>query len=394
MASACGGTDAHSAVGPAARSSGKLAPLLVSPTGSDGNPCSAASPCQSFQRAYDVAQPGQVVLVAGGNYPQEAISGTKTGPKVVFRPAAGAVVNVDWFSIHASQLEVRDLTAGGFDAFADSNGFTARNLDIGPFYIYGSSNISIIGGDIGPSYNPGGTTPVAYIAYGDGPDGSRVAPHNVLIDGALFHDFRRGSPLDHMEWLQVSGGDGITIRNSRFTHCDIFDIFFTEWSGPAPPKNILLENDFFDVASIDGVPGNTYYSLRFSDNMSQYENITMRYDSFAQQYSIDVSPVINFQITANVGPFPGCVEGIVYSHNVWDKGRCGATDRQGKLGFVDQANFNLHLARGSAAIRAGDPKDFPRDDIDGDKRPTRVAPDAGADQHNWVQKRTKRSRGH
>src|SRR4051794_22361928 len=42
--------------------------LFVAPGGNDGGDCSAADPCRSFDRAYHVARPGQVVQLAGGDY--------------------------------------------------------------------------------------------------------------------------------------------------------------------------------------------------------------------------------------------------------------------------------------------------------------------------------------
>jgi hypothetical protein len=48
--------------------------------------------------------------------------------------------------------------------------------------------------------------------------------------------------------------------------------------------------------------------------------------------------------------------------------------------FVDENGFDLHLARGSAAIDRGDPSAYPRRDIDGQRRPGGRAPDAGADE--------------
>ena len=40
------------------------ATLQLSPSGSDSNPCTSISPCASMNRAYSVAQPGDVVRLA------------------------------------------------------------------------------------------------------------------------------------------------------------------------------------------------------------------------------------------------------------------------------------------------------------------------------------------
>src|SRR5262245_45829006 len=49
------------------------AKVFVSTTGSDQANCSRVSPCKTFDRAYRVAQPGQVVEVAGGTYGSQTI---------------------------------------------------------------------------------------------------------------------------------------------------------------------------------------------------------------------------------------------------------------------------------------------------------------------------------
>ena len=75
-----------------------------------------------------------------------------------------------------------------------------------------------------------------------------------------------------------------------------------------------------------------------------------------------------------------------YDYNLYEDGiPCGAHDRVGNPRYVDAAGFDLHLRAGSAAIGAGNPGDHPASDIDGDRRPTRVAPDAGADEFDRAQ---------
>jgi hypothetical protein len=357
--------------------------LFVSATGSPGSRCTQSSPCGSFQRAYELAKSGQVVEVAAGTYPEQELEGTRSEPKVVFRPSPDATVNVDFFNVYADHVEVRDFKGGGFNTYAEVDGFTARNLDISIFGIYGSSNVSIIGGDIGPSYRngPNGqSTYVSYITYGA--NGTQ-APRNILIDGAYIHDYRRSSPDEHLECLHIPGGDGITIRNSRFRRCDVFNIFFTKWAGPDPPKNVLIENNFFDKPTLDGGYGVccTYYAVHFSDAMERFENITLRYNSAANaEFSVGQGPKTNVRFIANVGVRGSCPNDIVFSYNVWDGRRCGRTDRRERNPFVDPASSNLHLRPGSAAINAGDPKVFPRRDIDGQRRPLGKRPDAGADE--------------
>ena len=357
--------------------------LYVSTGGSDANPCTAAAPCLTFNRAYRRAAPGAVVDVRSGTYPEQAIGGTKAKPGVVFRPARGARVTVDWFEVHADKLELRGFHTGGWNAHEDSDGFTARNLDAANFGIYGAANLRILGGDYGPSYKPSGTTLVNYIAYG-GTDTNPVGPRNVLIDGAYIHDVRRGSASSHTECMFVNAGDGITIRNSRFQRCDVFDIFFTRGPYGPPATHVLLENNFFDEATVDGRYDVccTYYAVRFSDQIGQLDHVTLRYNSALQSLNVGTTNNVDVQLIANVGPRrqSECGGGIAFAYNVWTAARCSRTDRRAPSRFVDPEHLNLHLKRGSRAVNAGDPTNFPKRDIDGQRRPTGRRPDAGADE--------------
>jgi hypothetical protein len=361
--------------------------LYLSPAGSDANPCSATAPCRNFQRAYDLAQPGATVVLAGGSYGSQRVSGTKSAPAVVFKPAAGASVSLGGLDVYADNLEIRDLAAGYWLSYAESSGFTARNLDVSFFQIYGSANITVAGGDVGPSYTPGGNSTVNYITYGAN---GTVAPTNVVVDGVYFHDFRRGSSLDHMECLMVVGGNGIAVRNSRFVRCDIFNIFFTQWAGPAPPKNVVLEDNFFNSTTTDGNLGGTSLSVQFSGHMNLMSGYTIRNNSFAMPVGID-APVSGVSFIGNVMPYSGCVGGVSYTYNVMQDnlgGRCGSTDKvvsgtryeNDKLGFVNPTGGDLHLTATSPAINAGSPTNFALADIDGQARPMGAAPDAGADE--------------
>src|SRR5437667_344913 len=78
------------------------ASFYVSPTGNDAGPCTQVAPCASFDRAYKLAKPGQVVEVAGGEYGSQVIESRpttrnlnpgcapgSTAPCIGFRPAAG-----------------------------------------------------------------------------------------------------------------------------------------------------------------------------------------------------------------------------------------------------------------------------------------------------------------
>jgi hypothetical protein len=358
--------------------------LYVAPVGSDASPCTQLEPCASFVRAYQVARPGQVVEVRGGTYGFQLLTGTKAGPSVVFAPAPGESVSVTGVSVRADNLELRDLTIAVWDVYSESDRLTVRNVDTSFFGIYGSSNTSVLGGDVGPSYRPGAPFDTVWVTF----DRNFAAPRSVLIDGVYFHDFRRGNVADHTQCIFIVGGDGVTIRNSRFVRCDVFSIYVgTPWFGEnlPPIRNLRLENNLFDASTIDGDYGCCAYSVRIAGDWRLLENIRIAYNSAKMPMAIgDVgTPRRNVSVVGNAMPFGSCLSGIRYRHNVFAAGRrCARTDRtvpsvEG-LGFLDPAGLDFRLRAGSAAMNAGDPRDYPARDIFGRRRPRGRAPDAGA----------------
>jgi hypothetical protein len=379
--------------------------LYVASTGSDDNACSQEARCQTFDRAYRGAQPGQTVEVAEGTYPEQTLlyDPTKTSElDVVFRPAPGAKVTVagvtvgsDRYTAGASHVTFRDLTLGGWlvegcgspggdaqcAAGPESGGddITFLNVTVrGGVFVNSGTNISMIGGSVGPGVNYHPDVQNSYLM--------KKRPRNVLFDGVLFHDWTRtakpcdASGLCHVECLQISSGDYITIRNSRFRHCDIFDVHVDDgvsW-GTGFPTHVTVENNFFG-RSTDGAGGRVYYGL----SIYGASQVLVRNNSWVQppRFPPAKNPARDFKVVGNIGPYDrfACDGRIRYSHNVWQGARCGRTDRNVRaLGFRRPAALDLRLVPGSPGIDAGDDSSFPSTDIDGRRRPAGRGPDAGA----------------
>ena len=402
----------------------RACPLLVSIRGSDSNNCSQKSPCLTFNRAYHVAEPGQVVEVANGGYLEQTLlydpkkAGAKR-PHVVFQPAPGAKVKI-WGDINiadvrsvkgASHVTLRNMTINSTvnlegcgvpdgqqcppDATAGTNDLTFENLRVKggvAFLCHSCSNVQILGGVWGPdSYLPshGSLHPEVSPAYDAINFVKLKRPNHILIDGARFQNFARSTSSDHTECLQFEPADYVTIRNSVFTHCDTITLaFFTSLAGdslsPAgfkAPDHIVLENNFIDH-SYDRTGGPTYNGLQ----IGECTNCVIRNNSWLQNAHLPCNAPCgeisrNNLVVGNVGPQSDCGNGgIVFSHNVFQGVACGPTDKNvARLGFVNPARMNLHLLASSPAVNAGDPRDFPRRDIDGQRRPIGRA-DAGADE--------------
>jgi hypothetical protein len=361
--------------GSAGAGTAALPPLYVNPAGADGGRCARAQPCRSFDRAYRVARPGQVVFVAGGTYPDQTIerdASKRSGRDVIFRPSPGArVVIDDTLKINGSHVSFQGMKVREWEVWGPADDVTLRNIDVDAFWITSASNVRIIGGDVGPYENGSSQIRSAYR--------SQVQSRNILVDGVHFHDYDRTDPDSHMECLQVWGTRGLTIRRSKFRRCAIFDVFIANDGDAAGVSDVVVENSFFDEATAGG-----YYALFFDSKGRAMSNILVRNNSLLQGVYVETGsgPISNVRIIGNVGPRnPNhCYEGVVFRHNVWHNARCGATDRRAPAGFRNPATFDLRLNPCSAAVDFGDRQSYPRDDIEGQGRPRGRGPDAGADE--------------
>ena len=354
------------------------ASLFVAPSGSDAGACTSEAPCRSLARAHSLAAAGDVIELAAGRYPAQEIAATGRdgGSPVVVRPATGAQVTLAGLTVAASHVEVRNLEAGSWRVVHPAADVTLRDVDARIMNVYGASRVRVYGGRIGP-YRDGASS---VMATEEG-----VEPRDVLIDGVAFHDYIRTRPEVHMECLYVASADGITIRRSTFRNCAIFDVFFTQLHG-GPTRRVVLENNWLDAAgSRGGDLSRGFYSFVVAEHNVRVADYLIRNNSLLQPFYIagvrDGRPVARVRVVGNAGPLGGdsaCADGVAYSHNVWSDGRCGATDMVADPGFADPGKLDLRLAAGAAAVGAGDPRDYPGDDIAGRQRPEGGAPDAGA----------------
>jgi hypothetical protein len=275
-----------------------------------------------------------------------------------------------------SYFEIRNMTLADAYLAAGTHDVVLRNDQMKLFYLRSTTNVSIIGGGVGPDLlSPNSPT----IGAAD-----TTPSRNTLIDGVTFHDIRIDPsvvPAEHGECLFVQESDGLVIRNSRFQNCSHFDIYFHQISGGGNPRNVTLENNFFAQAQDGG-----FYALFFrNDTGEDITNVTIRHNSAAQGIHFDTDGTIsNVTVEANVyGPTTQgqCVSQVKYAYNVIDGGRCAPTDARAQGGFVNAATNDLHLTRGARALDFVPPTIRGSQlDIDGQVRPARARSDAGASQ--------------
>jgi hypothetical protein len=350
--------------------------LFASPRGGS-TACSRTRPCGSWDRAYHLARPGQVVELAGGTYPGQTLTfdPRKTSSQdVVFRPRKGARVTVagEVELEGVSHVTFKRMTVGDFfigpESTSPDPGAIPRDvsvLDVRQrfFFVRAAVNVRIAGGAVGGVDN----AIVSTIGTYPGQPPAR----NVLVERVRFHDVtRRADPEAHVECLFIQESNGVTVRRSRFTRCDVMGVFVNQILG-GTISNLRIENNFFDRPTDGG-----YYALAvYPVNRGR-----ILYNSFAGTALLRTGNWSNFAVIGNAGRLSACVSGVRFAHNVWSNARCSSTDRRAQPGFRNAARFDLHLKPGAAAVNRGDRGTYPPVDIDGHRRPRGGAPDAGADE--------------
>lgn len=359
----------------------------VATNGKDSNGCTQAAPCLSLNAAYLKASLGDTVSIAAGSYTDQQINADATkvagAGMVTFQPASGATVTLGKVNFNGSvDVTLQNVTISEWDVQMNSYYVTLNNVTVnGGVFILGGSNLTMTSGSVGPGVNfhP-------QIAPVNGWNGQG---QNITFDGVYFHDWTSTNlVLYHMECLQVVGTTNLVIRNSKFHHCDVFDLSFTTYNNAGQVTTPTLENNWFDTATNGG-----YFAINFQ----AMQGGLVRFNSSSQAWVMQSSAsggvgtiTAPITLTANIvngGVLDGDVYGCnptnyaSYNYNVTNGWKCGSTDVNAPTGFVNEAGFDFHLASGAAAIGLVPLSvPAPATDIDGHSRPDGNANDAGASQ--------------
>jgi hypothetical protein len=366
-----------------AEAPGPPAPAVrfVAPGGSEHGSCSSARPCATLGAAYLSAPPGRtIVTIAPGHYPIQTIDADPTleGRRrgvVSYRPDTPGTVDLDELIVDAPDVEVADLRTAGWTILPGGSRVTLRNVEsTASIFVNGAQNVRILGGSVS---SPG--HPMVNGSEVKAVEGSTTPPRNVLFDGVSFHDMLRapGSSY-HVDCLHVMAVDGLIVRRSRFWNCEAFDILFTVFGDAGSPRNVLLENNFFECCN------SGYYSVQLgSDHGEQWSGFELRNNTSNKSFSVSSELTGPIRFIGNLAPGVAgpCRAQITMDWNVWTRGpRCGKHDRIAHVDFADAANGDLHLVGCPPAVGRADPEDTPAVDIDGVERPIGRHADAGADE--------------
>jgi peptidoglycan/xylan/chitin deacetylase (PgdA/CDA1 family) len=298
---------------------------FVSQAGSDSGSCRAASPCRSFDRAYQVARPGERVAVAAGSYPLQRIAPLVTprgGDAVAFAPAAGARVRVQELVVDGSRVSFAGLRTGSWTAGPTAHRVTFLDVHVaGGIFITGARRVRVLGGSVGPGTNYSSEIKAAQ------PGGE--PPRDVVIDGVRFHDWVRDNQEAHVDCLHVLAADGLVVRRSTFRNCEAFAVLLTGYGAAASPTNVLERNDIQCCRS-----GWAGVSLS-SGHGESWRNVTVRRNRSTESYTVGegtTAPGARVLFEGNSGPAPNptiCgLPGVRWADNTWSSGApCGPGDR-------------------------------------------------------------------
>jgi hypothetical protein len=385
----------------------KPALLHLSPDGSDTNRCTRAAPCLSFARAYQLAPAGATVTVAPGRYGSgscERINGSKTA-YVTFAGPARARVACQLLLSDVHRIAFKGITLYQVSASVDSSRIRLLNLsvtcsDAEPYTLYPPDNLcaSFIQSNashvlirhvrVGPTYDSsacGGQDTNKF--------GTLAGMTDLTLDHVTFHDARfAASCSQHTENVVLAGGRNVTFRDCLFENPassgpNTGELFITHY--PSSDQNLdglTVENCIFKrpagSAAIDG------------SSDQQLHNALFRNNTWTSVVFIQDTGYVNVRFVGNLGANQSCptsTAGVSYSHNLWYyDGTSGSADRCGPSDttlsgptaadrlFANFAKGDLRLRRRSPAVDRGDPRDFPRRDFFGIRRPQGKRPDAGA----------------
>lgn len=219
--------------------------VSTAPDASDSNPGTLASPWRTLQKAANTANPGDVVLVRGGIYPEGVVfsrSGNGAGSRIVFRAYPGETPIVDGSALNPATLTENALLLIKDVDWITIDGFELRNLrttsaDVTPKAVFvagACEGIEILNCRIHHIEN--NRTASNGNAHGIAAYGWSAQPITSLrIEGNELHDLVLGAS----EALVVNGNvDGFEVIDNHVHHCNNIGIDFIGYEGVGPSPAI------------------------------------------------------------------------------------------------------------------------------------------------------------
>jgi len=361
---------------------------------------SDAQACGSFSDAYQAAQAGDLVLVKGGNYSNQAINNptAKTGTNpVTFQAATGEMVSLSGLGVDgASYINLTGFTTTNW-AVQNSQHLVLHKIKSGnvglpgeaAVFIANTQDLKAYDSEVGPQ-NPR--------------DGIQIWPSDkgqnkdILFDGLYEHDLDRSLDTgEHTDCVQLASGENVTFRRAIFYNCATQGFYPSGDFGGGVVQNVTLEDSWIGDAQLG------FYGLQIAGpvNGMIVRNNTITGGVNLGASATDVHFIGNFfaqnwDFSYNCGQLAqGAAE---FKYNLVSNSSCDGADPTNKkiAGARDflvnpdattASAYDLHLKSGAPAI---DMSDFTiasgcsSVDFDNDARPVGALCDAGADEFGGV----------
>jgi hypothetical protein len=323
--------------------------VAVSPTGND-SACRRGNvdrPCATFQRAYELARPGDTVAVRAGRYPandpaRDAITifgspRSGTTPVTFACASKGAVTTTAvWFAIKAfnvklsgSCFRLHGLRIGEGDdtsvttrnvrvegvkiegvEVVGAQRVVLRNVEIGPAvycHAQGTQGVGTNGGPITPAMwcDPAGAPYEAFYANRGNADlrfesfihnnAGGINP-TLLMEGSYVHDIQSKDAFNMhtacaLIWtIPGAPANSLVFRGNRFENCAVLGILVESADGVTIEDNVFgyptepLSNGRGD--RVEAPPGNRELVLKTGNGWSP-RNWLIRFNSFSHGLSLD-----------------------------------------------------------------------------------------------------------
>jgi len=324
------------------------ATYYVSPSGSDSWNGSSSTPFRSIQRAADIVNPGDTVIVKPGAYTggssyifKLSRSGAASQP-IVFKSETkwGAVLDGRKSSIQGIDIDAAYVTIDGFDV---AN--TAEEA-----ILIRKSYVKIIRNKV---HNTG-QSGIYTFDYAN----------NITIDSNIIHTIAPPGPDNHHHGVYVSGSDDVVITNNVFyNHPSGWPIHIYK-SGSTAYRTMIVNNTFADANTIR----TGHIMLTWSSDCLIQNNIFYKAGTggirISSSYADTVSNLKTYNNLSTNAIFSELTEGAV-------SGNISNTDPR----FVNASGRDYHLQSASPAINAGT---YSGRTYDADGNAISGAPDMGA----------------
>ena len=217
----------------------------------DGVGDCASTPCASIDAAYQLAQPGDVIELAEGAYPDQVIAARAlTGPNITARPAAGATVSLGAVRVDAERLTLQGFTLSSVTLRPSAHGSGVdRSVFTSPrqaLTMMGATGLFLQHSRLTGGY-----------------DADRVQVQGA-VDARIEGNLIGGTGLSpgsasHVDCLQVLAADGLVVRGNVIFGCAGQTIFVQRTFGPV--QRVLFDRNWVQDCVVRDPACNAYFAV-------------------------------------------------------------------------------------------------------------------------------------